>query len=157
MLAINILKEKVQNFKYTILTFGGDEKEKLEKMILDLNLNKYVNLFISNQNHNQLLKDFDIYFMPSIKEGLPYVLLEAGINSLPIVSSNTGGISEIIENYKNGILVKAKDINGFEEALFKLILDKDLRIILGQEGKMRIQENFNLEKMIKETKESYFS
>ena len=94
--------------------------------------------------------------MPSIKEGLPYVLLEAGINSLPIVASDTGGINEIVENYKNGFLIKPKDVNGFLLALERLINYKELRNEFCVNIKNKIISNFNLEKMLKETKEIYF-
>jgi len=154
---INKLKEKVQNFKYTVFSFGGDEKENLEKMINDLNLKDYVELIINKENHSEKLKDFDIYFMPSIKEGLPYVLLEASLNSLPMVASNTGGISEIVENNKNGFLVSPKSVEGFEEALLKLVEDKKLREDFGGEARKKVEENFSIQKMIEKTKEIYFT
>ena len=153
---INELKDKIQNFKYTIFSFGGDEAEYLKEKIKELNLENFIELKINKENHSQKLKDFDIYFMPSIKEGLPYVLLEAGINSLPIVASDTGGINEIVENYKNGFLIKPKDVNGFLLALERLINYKELRNEFGVNIKNKIISNFNLEKMLKETKEIYF-
>lgn len=155
--AVNFLKEKVKNFKYTILSFGGDERESLEKQISELSLEKYVELIITEEKSDKLLKNFDIYFMPSIKEGLPYVLLEAGMNSLPIVASDTGGISEIVEDYKTGFLIKPKDVQGFRSALEKLIESRELRERFGKEARKKIEENFSLSKMAKETEKVYFS
>ena len=152
---INILKNRIQNFSYTIFSFGGDEKEKLEKLIKEKNLENFVELKINNENHSGKLKDFDIYFMPSIKEGLPYVLLEAGLNHLPIVASDTGGIDEIVENYKNGFLISLKDINGFELALEKLILDKKLRQDFGKEARKKIENSFDIKDMFIKTEEIY--
>ena len=83
--AISLLKKEIINFSYTIFSFGGDEYENLKKKILDLELQDYVFLQILNEPANKKLKDFDIYFLSSIKEGLPFVLLEAGINDLAIV------------------------------------------------------------------------
>jgi glycosyltransferase involved in cell wall biosynthesis len=152
---INILKDKVQNFKYTILSFGGDEKNNLEKLVKDLHLENFVEININRENHSEMLKDFDIYFMPSIKEGLPYVLLEAGLNSLPIVASDTGGINEIVENNKNGFLFFPKDINAFAMGLEKLISDENLRKQFGVESKKKIVESFDINKMIDKTEDLY--
>jgi len=152
---MSLLRNKIQNFKYTIFSFGGDEKENLEKMIKDLNLENFVELKINKEKHSSFLKDFRIYFMPSIKEGLPYVLLEAGLNSLPLIASDTGGVGEIVENYKNGFLIQPKDVNGFELALEKLIQDKDLRERFGHAAKEKVEKEFSLEKMFQETKEAY--
>lgn len=154
---ISEMRKKIQNFKYTIFSFGGDEKFNLEKMIKDLSLQDFVELNINREKHSDFLKDFDIYFMPSIKEGLPYVLLEAGLNSLPLVASDTGGIGEIVENYKNGFLIKPKDINGFELALEKLIESKNLRDEFGREARDKVKKEFSLEKMLEKTKELYFN
>ncbi len=102
-----------------------------------------------------MLLDYDIYFMPSIKEGLPYVLLEAGLYSLPIVASDTGGINEIIENYKNGFLLKVKDVNGFVLAIERLIKDKDLREEFGKNIREKIEKDFDIKDMIRYTKDIY--
>lgn len=152
---ISLLRNKIQNFQYSIFSFGGDEENKLKEMIKELNLENFVELKISQENHHLFLRDADIYFMPSLKEGLPYVLLEAGSNYLPVVASDTGGISEIIENYKNGFLIQVKDTNAFELALEKLIQDKNLREEFGRQAKEKIMREFDLEKMLQKTEKVY--
>jgi glycosyltransferase involved in cell wall biosynthesis len=119
-------------------------------------LKDYVILDINKKKQNQELKNYDIYFMPSIKEGLPYVLLEAGLSGLPVVASDTGGIKEIIEDDKNGFLVLSKDTNNFAEALEKLILDNNLRKEFGKFSEEKIKKYFNCEKMINSTEKIYF-
>jgi len=152
---MGLLKERLQNFKYTILSFGGDEELNLVRLIRDLNLENFVEIKFLDKNEKVNLKEFDIYFLPSIKEGLPYVLLEAGINFLPMVVSDTGGVSEIVENYKNGFLIKPKDINAFELALEKLILDSNLRKNFGFEARNKITKEFLFEEMIKKVEIVY--
>ncbi|MDQ1281956.1 MAG: hypothetical protein QG630_307, partial [Patescibacteria group bacterium] len=127
----------------------------IRKLIKDLDLENFVELKINNENHSEKLKESDIYFLPSIKEGLPYVLLEAGINSLPIVASDTGGVNEVVENYKNGFLIKPKDINAFELALEKLVLDSDLRKSFGIEARNKIIKEFLFEDMVKKVEIVY--
>ena len=153
--AINILKDRIQNFKYTILSFGGEEENNLKSLIRDLHLENFVEIDINKNNHSEMLKDFDIYFMPSVKEGLPYVLLEAGTHFLPVVASDTGGVNEIIENNKNGFLFLSKDKNAFALGLEKLIRDKDLRKVFAQENCKVIIEKFDILKMIENTNSLY--
>ena len=153
--SINLLKDKVQNFKYTILSFGGEEENHLRYLIKDLNLDNFIELKINRENNAEMLKDFDIYFMPSIKEGLPYVLLEAGLNSLPIIASDTGGIKEIVENNKNGFLFLPKDINAFSMGLERLIIDENLRINFGKISKEKIEKGFDIKDMFRNTKNLY--
>lgn len=153
--AINLLRYEIENFKYTIFSFGGDEENKIKEKIIKLNLQDFVELIITKEKSDDKLKDFDIYFLPSIKEGLPYVLLEASLNSLPIVASDTGGVSEIIENHKNGFLIKSKDIYAFQIALEKLIRNENLREKFGVEAREKVIRDFNIEKMLEKTREVY--
>lgn len=152
---INLLKERLQNFKYTIFSFGGDEELNLRNLIVENNLENFIEIKILQKDEKINLKEFDIYFLPSIKEGLPYVLLEAGINSLPVVASNTGGVCEVVENYKNGFLINPKDINGFELALEKLIINKELRKKFGDYAKAKVLKEFIFENMIEKVKILY--
>lgn len=153
---IQKLKEKYSNFHYTILSFGGEEKDNLINFIKEKELQNFVDLIISNDNHKEKLKDFDIYFMPSIKEGLPYVLLEAGDSFLPIIASDTGGINEIIENNKNGYLIKPKNISDFVFAFDKILNNGSIIKEMADYSKNKIKNEFNIEKMINSTKNLYF-
>lgn len=153
---IKILKEKKLNFHYTILSFGGEEEKTLKEKIEKENLKDFIFLDINKRNHVNELKDFDIYFMPSIKEGLPYVLLEASLYSLPLIASDTGGIKEIVEHNKNGFLVSKKDIISFSNYIEKLILEKELRKNFGQFARIKIEKEFDIKDMIDKTKKVYF-
>jgi len=86
---------------------------------------------------------------------LPYAILEACIAGLPIVSTNVGGIREIIKNEKNGLLVLPRNPEALAQAIKKLINEPDLREKLGQNAKIDVKQNFGIEKMIKKTRELY--
>lgn len=153
--AISLLKDEYKEFKYKILSFGGEERNNLLKLMLDLNLDYFVDLLICNEDHREYLSSADIYLLPSIKEGLPYVLLEAGLYGLPSVASDTGGVKEIIKNNQNGLLVETKDIYEMKEAILKLIKDRNLRYRLGEKAQENIINNFDLKEMINKTKQLY--
>ncbi|HBS47892.1 TPA: hypothetical protein DEO28_01000 [Candidatus Dependentiae bacterium] len=74
-----------------------------------------------------LMKNWDIFVLPSLKEGLPCSVVEARFAKLPVVSYEVGGVGEIIESGKNGFVAKLHDKEIFKQNLKKLIINKNLR------------------------------
>ena len=95
------------------------------------------------------LQAFDIFALNSRKEGLPYVLLEAGRAGLPVVATSVGGIPDIIDDGKTGLLVTSE--RNMEEALQKLLTEKETRETLGSALKERVERTFSFERMVRET------
>lgn len=140
--------------KFTVGTIGELTKNKGHKYLIEAG--KYFpalkfNIISGVPNASRYLKNFDIFVLPSLKEGLPYVILEAGLAGLPIVASNVGGVSEIIENEKSGLLVPPANSEELANAVKKLIEDKTLRENLAKNLNEKIKKEFPLEKMLKET------
>ena len=100
------------------------------------------------------MKAFDIFVLPSLKEGLPYVILEAGLARLPVIASSVGGIPEIIENGKDGLLVPPANSKELATAIKKLVGNKTLRENLAKNLREKYSKNF-LEKMLRETTSLY--
>lgn len=97
------------------------------------------------------LNAFDIFLLPSYKEGLPYALLEAGYAGLPSIASAVGGIPEIIENEKNGLLINPKDQKTIVNALWKYTTDTEGRLQHSALLKTKIDSSFNLITMLEKT------
>ncbi|MFH1178440.1 MAG: glycosyltransferase [bacterium] len=88
---------------YVAIVGDGEDRKMLEEKIKKYNLNNRVKLF-GFMPASEVLRGFDVFALPSIKEGLPYVLLEAKAAGLPIVANRVGGVGEILD---------AKDMNEF--------------------------------------------
>ena len=89
----------------------------------------------------------DLYIQPLISERSPITIKEAMASSLPILASTAGGIPEIIENNKTGLLFKTGDIKELEKGLIKLInMDFTLRGKMGQRARESSIKLFNIEK-----------
>ncbi|MCR4311282.1 MAG: glycosyltransferase [Candidatus Taylorbacteria bacterium] len=146
--------EHPENLFYIIIG-AGEERPRLEKMIMESNLQNNVILTGEIENAPSLLKAFDTFLLPSLKEGLPYALLEAGSAGLPSVATNVGGIPEIIDDMRSGIIVRAKRPKEISEALNFLIEHKDKRKEFGVSLKKAIDTAYTLERMIKETTTLY--
>ncbi len=148
------ISEKYENLKFIIIGEGEDRKY-LEEKIKKHHLENKVFLIGNIENASQYLKVFDIFLLSSLKEGLPFVLLEAGLAKLPVVATKVGGISEIIENNLSGILIKEKDESEIEKALEPLITDKEKREKFGENLNTTIKEKFSFDKMFRATEKLY--
>ncbi|HNP75556.1 MAG TPA: glycosyltransferase family 4 protein [bacterium] len=140
----------------TLIIIGDGEKRlELEKIIAEKKLNKKVLLAGRKENASRYLKAFDIYACSSVKEGFPYSILEAMAGGLPIVTTNVGGIPEIIENNRTGLLVEPKNPSQLAEKIFQLANNKSLAQKLAGRAQIDIKEKFSKEKMAEKTIEVY--
>lgn len=151
---IKAFKDASEQYMDTALVIIGEgqERENLEILISNLNLQKKVHLLGHIDNASQFLKAFDVFILCSYKEGLPYSVLEAGLAGLPVVASAVGGIPEIITDGKNGLLVKAGDIDAFSRAIQTMLGE---HASYGAELKRTVQEHFSLEEMFMKTTKLY--
>ena len=111
-----------------------------------------VNVLGHIEHMEELLADVDVVVLPTIYgEGVPRILLEAAAAGLPIVASDTAGCQEIVEHYKNGILVKPQNINELVKAIGFLLESKEARQIMGITGRDKVLKEFDEKKVITET------
>ena len=98
---------------------------------------------VSEKEKEAEFMNADIYVLPSHVEDLPYGLLEAMSYGVPCVSSNVGGISSLIENGINGMLIPPKDVDALAHALEQMTRDPGLRRRLGSAARRTIEEEFS--------------
>lgn len=104
-----------------------------------------------------VLQNAHIACLPSFYgEGLPKSLLEAAACGLPIVTTDTPGCREVVEDGSNGFLVPAKNVGALMSALKQLIIDVDLRRTMGKRSRTLAQEKFSQEIVIAETLSIYY-
>lgn len=151
--AIEKLRDAHVPCRYTIIGEGEDRK-RIERFIAMKHLGNIVTL-LGYQDARLILHEYDVYILPSIKEGLPYVLLEAGKAMLPVVATITGGVPEVIRHEETGLLVQPKDVTGLYTCLLHLINDRKFGKTLGQALHSHIVQNFSHSKMIVETAKAY--
>jgi len=141
---------KRENIIYLVIG-DGPERKKIEKLMNQYQLkNKF--FFLGDiPEAAKYLRAFDIFVLPSRCEGFPLVILEAMNARLPIVVTDVGGLKEMIENKKEGILVEAKNPKILAMAIKELIENKNLARNLAENAYRKVKEMFSLEKMVKET------
>jgi len=128
---------------------SGELKNEIEKEITSLNLSNSVKLFPVTSNIQEHYQQASIFCLSSRFEGFPMVLLEAQSFELPIVSFDCEtGPSEIISNFKNGILVKNGDIAELSERLLYLIKNENIRLEMGKSASKN-SFNYSIDVIIK--------
>lgn len=144
------LAQKDQKMHYFVLG-SGEEKERLDVLVRHYGLQGRVFLLGFVEDAARFLMAFDVFILPSTTEALGLVLLEAGHAGLPVVASNVGGIPEIIENGKTGILVQPRDSNSIAEATKKLLDSSAMRTSLGTALNEKVIDDFSSEKALSTT------
>lgn len=102
-----------------------------------------------------LLQAMDIFVLPSISEGLPLAALEAMANEKPVIATDVGGIPEVVIDGTSGFLVPSKTPEVLAEKILLLLANRDLSLRLGKEGRVRVEKEFSLKKMIRKYEKLY--
>lgn len=106
-------------------------------------------------NSEEYLAAADILVLPSLSEGLPMVLLEAQAMGRVAIATNVGGVSDVIKDKENGLLLKPGDIKNLERSILELVDKKQLIEKMGKKGRRMIQNRFN-PKILSERIESLY-
>ena len=143
----------IENYKkIRLLIYGkGELKNKLEALTKELQIEDKVIFkgYISNEDVPKALNEMDIFVVPSINESFGVAVVEAMACEIPVIASSVGGLKEVIVDKETGYLVPKKDHKEIAKYLKKLILDKNLRTSLGENGRKRVLENYNWDSNVK--------
>lgn len=129
--SVEKLSHKYKNLSLTILGEGTQRKE-IEEYISTHNIGGFVRLMGNVDDVEEYFTEADVFALSSDYEGLPLVILEAMAAELPIISTDVGGIKDIVTD--NGILVPLGDEASFESALEKVVSDANLRNQMGMKS-----------------------
>ncbi len=103
----------------------------------------------------RLLAASDIYAMPTFEKPFALVFLEAMAMGKPIVAIESGGVPELVEHEKSGLLSAPEDIDSFATNLASLLSDAGRRTKMGHYARQRIEEHFTARHMAKEVESLY--
>jgi len=141
----------------TVIIGEGQERKNLTELIKKHKLENNVILAGRIYNAAELLSAFDAYVCSSVKEGLSYTIIETMLNGLPIIATRVGGNPELIEDGETGFLIDPQDSLALANKIKEIMNNPSLQQDLSTKARIKAQEKFNLEKMVRETKEVYYS
>jgi glycosyltransferase involved in cell wall biosynthesis len=136
----------------TLVCAGDGDSDKLRQLASELGVADRLECpgWLSAEQMAVELQRASIFALPSHQEGVPMALLEAMSRSLPVLTTPVGGIPEVVENDRNGILVTPGDVDAIEAALERLLQSGDERERLGTAARATIAERFSLDSTIEQ-------
>jgi L-malate glycosyltransferase len=140
-----------------LIAGDGELKEKLLARRDELGLGDRVRFLGYREDVPRLLSAFDIFVLPSLWEGLPVALIEAMAAGVPIVATDVDGNIEVFGHGEAGLAVPPGDPERLAEGLLELAGDPDRRKRLGETGRRRARELFDVRVMIRRYGELYQS
>jgi glycosyltransferase involved in cell wall biosynthesis len=126
------------------LLVGGGDQRALREKARAMNAEPYVVLAGYRKDVERLYGAMDISVLTSLSEGLSLTVLESMAHGLPVVATDVGGNPEAIEEGLTGFLVTPRDVFSFADRIVRLLLDGNLRVRMGQEGRRRIERRFRM-------------
>ncbi len=133
----------------------GPLRPAMERLVKETGLDNKV-LFVGEvPNVEDFLADCDLLVLSSDWEGVPLTILEAMAASKPVISTNVGGVSELVRDEVTGILVPPRDPQALAQGILRLAEDPDLRQRMGDAAQKRASERFDISKTAKEYEALY--
>jgi glycosyltransferase involved in cell wall biosynthesis len=152
--AARLVVQRMPDVRFLILG-EGELREMLERQVREYHLEKHVFLPGFRTDVLGCLKNFDLFVMSSVTEGLGTALLDAMACGKAIVATRTGGIPEVVDDGVTGKLVAARDHGAMAQAILELLENDAGRERMGDAGRARVEARFTVERMVAGTAAVY--
>ena len=150
------LKELVKEIpQIHLLLLGSGDKAMMETMISESGLEKFVTFAGYRSDVPACMKAMDLFVHPSLSESFGQVIVEAMNVGTAVLATKVGGVPEIVENGKTGLLVPPADSRAIEHAILELYRDEEQRERLARAGQQSVRMRFTVEQMVDKQLDSY--
>jgi glycosyltransferase involved in cell wall biosynthesis len=164
--AIHILLQRTQQKIRIIIVGDGDQRENLFEQ-----LNRYhiaYNYIPENEspktvtftswltNMDEVFAGVDIVALSSLNEGTPVSLIEAQAANKPIVTTDVGGVRDVVLEHQTALVTASNDAQTFGECLLKLTEDASLRQSMGQQGYEHVRHRFDKSRLVQDMRTLYY-
>jgi glycosyltransferase involved in cell wall biosynthesis len=145
--AFACIKERCPN-AFLILVGEGAELDSLLRHSADRGISESVRFLGARQDVPALLKAMDVFVLSSLWEGLPVVLLEAMAAGIPVVATMVGGVREVVESEREGLLVPASNPQALASAVIRLLDDHVVADQLRNAAMSKVESQFSVGRMV---------
>ena len=152
--ALSLLRGEGIQF-HAVWIGDGELRDTLAREIAHRNLQTYISQIAYVKDAARYLAAFDIFVLPSLKEGLPYTILEAMAAGIPVIGTRVGGIPDCVRPGVSGVLVSPGSGAEIADAIKLLLSNETLQKSLAKRAKNVVQQLYTLDRMIHATKQIY--
>ncbi|CAK7085138.1 glycosyltransferase [Tissierella carlieri] len=143
--------------KDIIFLIAGDgyERRKLESLVQELGIEEYIYFLDYVKDQFSFFNAIDINTLTSLSESFPYAILEGALMKKPIISTNVGGLSKLIEDDENGYLIPVGDSKELADKIDILSADKSKVKEMGEKLYKKVEEKYSSNAMARKHIEIY--
>ncbi|MEX0744690.1 MAG: glycosyltransferase family 4 protein [Phycisphaeraceae bacterium] len=143
--AMRAIVQRCANVRLTLVG-DGEERSILEQQVREMGLAAHVQFvgYRSSDEVGELLRQTDVFVLPSFAEGVPVVLMEAMATGLPVVATRIAGVAELVTDGVSGHLVAPGDAPSLADRVAELLDDAALRQRMGEAGRATVEQSFNV-------------
>ncbi len=153
---IHMYIDQYPDKKIAFIIIGeGERKAELTALVKEKSLESKVFFAGHIDNARNYLSAFDIFLLSSIKEGLPYTILEAGACGIPVIATSVGGIPEVIQNFQTGILIPPRRPQEIKSALVYFEEHPEMIEQMSENLKKELKEKFDFDQIYKKVTALY--
>jgi glycosyltransferase involved in cell wall biosynthesis len=129
----------------------GELYDALQRVAMDLGVERACRFVGVREDIANILAAADVFVLPSLSEGFPFVLLEALAMGRPVIASRVNGVPELIEEHKTGWLVPPRDPQALATAIRAVLNDPATASKMGAEGRAVVRKRFTANHMVADT------
>jgi len=144
--AVSLIKDQIPEIYLTIVG-EGSKRDNLEWLIKHLKVSQQIKLVGFQEDILRWIWDFDVFVLPSSEESFGITAVEALVCKKPVIASQAGGLPEIIEQEKQGLLFEAENSQALADTILKMYKNKELAEQLAEAGQKKVKQKFTLQQM----------
>lgn len=152
------VKKSIPDVKFILAGAGSEaDEDAIKKLIAEKGVFDNVEFpgWVRGDTKDKLLREADVFFLPSYNEGMPMSVLDAMGYGLPVVSTNVGGIPKIVHDGENGYCCDPGNVNRFAKGITKILLDGRGRKSFGEASWKIVKEGYSLEAHLNRIEQAY--
>jgi glycosyltransferase involved in cell wall biosynthesis len=138
-----------------VIVGEGELREPLSRLIEALGLQENAFLAGFRDDVPEVMKELDLFVLPSLWEGMPYVVMEAMASGVPVVVTNVNGSRDIVEHEKTGLIAPPGDAGALAEACEAVLSAPDLGAAMAREGIGVVLRRYTVARMVERIERVY--
>ena len=138
-----------------LVSGAGPEEGNLRRLARDLEISEHVTFVPNLHDFGASIAAMDIFCLPSLRQGLGTIMLEAMLLGKPVIASGVGGVYSVVRDRETGLVVPPSDSEQLAQKILELLNDPVKARAMAESGQRFVQEEFSVANMVSQTVDVY--